>query len=80
MALGKLISSQMLRKKCLCDYSLSYSALCKMFAPFMAAFKEHLLPSDRGDDTLKTTPRCLFDSTTSNPEDLDQLVNAKGVY
>ncbi len=74
---GKLISDQILCKKCGGDYSKEDSAFCKIFAPFIAALKDRLIPADHGKDTLKTLPGSLFNSPTCNPDDPSRLVNAK---
>lgn len=44
----------------------------------MAVLKERQIPSDNGKDTLETLPGSMFDSPTSNSDDLSLLVNAKG--
>jgi hypothetical protein len=74
---GKLISSQILCKDCGGDYSKDDSAFCKIFAPFMAALKDRLIPADHGKDTLKTLSGSLFENPDSNPDDPSRLVNAK---
>lgn len=74
---GKLISSQILCKDCGADYSKDDSAFCKIFAPFMVALKDQLIPADHGKDTYKTLPGSLFDSPTSNLDDPSRLVNVR---
>lgn len=74
---GKLISSKILCKDCGADYSKDDSAFCKIFAPFMVALKDQLIPADHGKDTYKTLPGSLFDSPTSNLGDPSRLVNAR---
>lgn len=74
---GKLISSQILCKRCGSKYSKEDSAFCKIFAPFIAALKDQLIPADHGKDTPKTLPGSLFDSLTSNPDDPSRLVNVR---
>lgn len=74
---GKLISDQILCERCGGDYSKEDSAFCKIFAPFIAALKDRLIPADHGKDTLKTLPGSLFNSLTCNPDDPGRLVNAK---
>ena len=53
---GKLISHQILCENCGCDYSRDDAAFCKIFAPFIVALKDRLIPADHGKDTLKTLP------------------------
>lgn len=74
---GKLISNQILCEKCGSDYSKGDAAFCKIFAPFMAALKDRLIPADHGKVTLKTLPGSLFDSSTSNLDEPCRLVNVK---
>lgn len=74
---GKLISNQILCKACGGDYSKEDSAFCKIFAPFMVALKDRLIPADHGKDTFKTLPGSLFDSPTCAPDDPSRLVNAR---
>lgn len=74
---GKLISDQILCERCGSDYCKEDSAFCKIFAPFIAALKDRLIPADHGKDTLKTLPGSLFNSPTCNPDDPSRLVNAK---
>ena len=74
---GKLISNQILCKDCGGDYSKEDSAFCKIFAPFMVALKDRLIPADHGKDTFKTLPGSLFDSPTCAPDDPSRLVNAR---
>lgn len=74
---GELISSHILCKDCGGKYSKDDSAFCKIFAPFIVALRDRLIPADHGKDTLKTLPGSLFDSPTDNPDDPSRLVNAK---
>lgn len=74
---GKLISKHILCENCGSDYSKEDSVFCKIFAPFMAALKDRLIPADHGKDTLKTLPGILFDSPTCNSDDPSRLVNAR---
>lgn len=74
---GKLISNQILCKDCGGAYSKEDSAFCKIFAPFMAALKDRLIPADHGKDTPKTLSGSLFDSPTSDPDDPSRLVNTR---
>ena len=74
---GKLISDHILCERCGSDYSKEDSAFCKIFAPFIAALKDRLIPADHGKDTLKTLLGSLFNSPICNPDDPSRLVNAK---
>lgn len=74
---GKLISDQILCERCGSDYSKEDSAFCRIFAPFMVALKDRLIPADHGKDTYKTLPGSLFDSPTSNPDAPNRLVNTR---
>lgn len=75
---GKLISNQILCENCGCDYSRDDAAFCKIFAPFIAALKDRLIPADHGRDTLKTLSGSLFDNLDSKLDLPSRQVNIKG--
>ena len=74
---GKLISCQILCKDCGSAYSKEDSAFCKIFAPFIVALKDKLIPADHGKDTPKTLSGSLFESPNSPLEAPSRLVNIK---
>ncbi len=74
---GKLISSQILCKRCGSKYSKEDSSFCKIFAPFIAALKDRLISSDHGKDVPKTLPGSLFNNMTNTPYGLSRLVNVR---
>lgn len=75
---GKLISNQILCENCGCDYSRDDAAFCKIFAPFIAALKDRLIPADHGRDTLKTLSGSLFDNLDSKLDLPSRQVNIRG--
>lgn len=75
---GKLISNQILCENCGCNYSRDDAAFCKIFAPFIAALKDRLIPADHGRDTLKTLSGSLFDNLDSKLDLPSRQVNIKG--
>ena len=66
---GKLISKTILCEECGGKYSKDDAAFCKIFAPFIAALGNQMIPADHGKDKPKILLGSLFDTPTSKEDD-----------